>query len=357
MAFGIRHAARRRRDDRIYARGHAARLTGITRAIWAEAAAKLGAELHEPSPSVFEFRLHHAAVGVRGQQTGLSSLDAIERSSDKSRAYRLLQDAGLPVPDHVVFGVDDPSEALAFLEAVSASCVVKPVFGAGGEGVVGSIRSATQLHRAVRRAAPVSPELMIEREVAGRHHRMLFLDGELLDVIRRDRPRVVGDGHATIEELIFREYERRIETDGPAGLKRFVVELDCVFMLALQGLELRSVLPDGASATVMSASNFGSPLDCETYRGAVAAELEAEGRRACEALGTRLGGVDVIALHTDGSLASSGGAVLEVNPVPALHHHYAVAEPSAATRVAVPVLRTLLAEAAAQERTGSSHDP
>jgi predicted nucleotidyltransferase len=39
--------------------------------------------------------------------------------------------------------------------------------------------------------------------------------------------------------------------------------------------------------------------------------------------------------------------VLEVNPIPGLQHHYNVAEPEAATRVAIPVLEALFAQRAA----------
>jgi D-alanine-D-alanine ligase-like ATP-grasp enzyme len=64
-------------------------------------------------------------------------------------------------------------------------------------------------------------------------------------------------------------------------------------------------------------------------------------------VGVRLAGVDVVAPDIERSLASSNGVVLEVNPIPGLHHHYNVAEPEAATPVAVRVLEALFAQRAA----------
>jgi len=76
-------------------------------------------------------------------------------------------------------------------------------------------------------------------------------------------------------------------------------------------------------------------------------EVLREVRAAAAAVGVRLAGVDVVAPDIERSLASSNGVVLEVNPIPGLHHHYNVAEPEAATPVAVRVLEALFAERAA----------
>jgi D-alanine-D-alanine ligase-like ATP-grasp enzyme len=61
----------------------------------------------------------------------------------------------------------------------------------------------------------------------------------------------------------------------------------------------------------------------------------------------RLAGVDVVTTDLSTSLRSSGGVVLEVNPIPGLFHHYNVANPASAARVAVPILEMLLTQQAA----------
>jgi D-alanine-D-alanine ligase-like ATP-grasp enzyme len=57
-----------------------------------------------------------------------------------------------------------------------------------------------------------------------------------------------------------------------------------------------------------------------------------------------------VAPDVERPLAESNGVVLEVNPIPGLQHHYNVAEPEAATRVAVPVLEALFAQRTAAEQ-------
>ena len=348
--LGIKHALRRWKNDRRYALQRSARLASVTRTIWIEAAAAVGAGIEEISPNVFEFRLGGAVTRVLGQRTPLSTPASTERASDKPLARRLLREAGLPTPKGIVIGAGDVEHAQRFLTATSGPCVVKPARGSGGRGVVGSVRSPRQVRQAVRHVSESSDEIVVERQMDGDHYRLLVLDGELLDVVRRVKPHVTGDGLATVEELIFREYERRLETYGPAGLKPFAADLDCLFTLELQSLGLRSVLPAGVVATVMTATNFGGSADSEHFGGDVAPALAAEARRACEVLGTRLGGVDIIATRADAALAESGGVILEVNAVPGLTHHYAVADPASATHVAIPILRTLLSDSATHVR-------
>ena len=357
-ALGLRRFLRRVRNDRKYAEQHATQLTRVTKAIWKEAADTVGAEMRECSSSITEFRLGNAVVQVMGQRTPFASLPSVEIASDKPLAYRLLREAGLPVPEHVLVRPHDVDAALQFLEQHAGPHIVKPARGGAGEGVVGAVRTPTQLRRAIRRASARYADVLVEREVAGDHYRLLVLDGDVLDVVRRTRPQIVGNGRSTVEELIEREYEDRLESDeGATVLKPFVVDLDALFTLEQQGLELGSIPPDGAVLTVMSASNFGRPEDSETFQGTVSPLLETEVRLACAVLGTRLGGVDVITTRTDIALSASGGVILEVNPIPGLQHHYAVADRASATRVAVPILRALFDDSIARTSASLGQSP
>jgi len=62
---------------------------------------------------------------------------------------------------------------------------------------------------------------------------------------------------------------------------------------------------------------------------------------AARAAGLRLAAVDVVSRSVGGALAE-GRVVVDLNPIPALHHHLHVANPSVTSRVAVPILRALL---------------
>jgi cyanophycin synthetase len=186
------------------------------------------------------------------------------------------------------------------------------------------------------------PQLLIERQLAGDVFRFLVLDGQILDVVRRLRPAIIGDGRSTVEELISAEYDRRIRGDGNPGLKPFAVDLDCIFSLRRAGIPLRSVPPRGSTVRLKTVTNYNRPEDNHTLRTAISPALSAEAVAAATILGLRLAGVDVVSPTPSASLAASGGAIIDVNALPALHHHAHVADADAAGRVAVPILRALL---------------
>jgi cyanophycin synthetase len=183
---------------------------------------------------------------------------------------------------------------------------------------------------------------LIERQVPGPVYRLLFLDGELIDVIRHVPPRLTGDGRSTVEGLIAAENERRLEGEGATGLSLLDVGLDTIFTLERQGLRLTSVVTDGEEFAVQTVTNDNRIEDTETIRDGLHPELVDASRRAALAVGLRVAGVDVITPDASQPLEQSGGVVAEVNGTPGIHHHYHVADKANATPVAVPILERAL---------------
>jgi D-alanine-D-alanine ligase-like ATP-grasp enzyme len=349
--LGVAHSVRRWRTDRQLGKAAPVRREAFTRRMWEEAAVAVGASFSEPAPRLFAFTREGLAVHVLGQRTPFADPVSIALASAKDLAYELLARAGVRIPEHVVVRRDDHVAANAFLDSGPVPIVVKPAReGGAGLGVTPSIENASQLEQALRRAGTTSERLVVERQAVGEQFRFLLLDGEVLDVVRRDRPQVVGDGTSTIEELMFAEYDRRLATETTEGIKPFPVDLDCLFTLERQGLRLSTRPPKGTIVVVKSASNISGGSACVTVKEPVAREVVHQVRTAAAAVGVRLAGVDVIAPDVERPLASSNGVILEVNPIPGLGHHYNVAQPEAATPVAARLLEALFAHRAAADQ-------
>ena len=347
--LGAAHSLRSWRADRKLEKVLPARRESFTRTMWQEAAVTLDASFRELAPWLFEFSRSGLIVHVLGQRTPFADPVSIELASAKDITYELMARAGVRVPQHIVVHRSARRAAVAFLEAASAPLVVKPARGGGGgRGVTPSIETAAQLERALHLAGSTSERVIVERQVVGEHFRFLLLDGDVLDVIRRGRPEIVGDGRSTIGELMLAEYNLRHQTDSTEETKPFAVDLDCLFTLERQKLRLSTRISEGSTVVVKSATNTSSSRMCVTVREPVARELLDQVRAAAASVGARLAGVDVVAPSIAESLVASDGAVLEVNPIPGLQHHYNVADPEAATKVAIPVLEALFAQRAAQ---------
>jgi D-alanine-D-alanine ligase-like ATP-grasp enzyme len=318
------------------------------RSLWERAADAVGAEVHQLDGDFLELRRDGVSTTVCFHLVMFDDALTLRLALDKGVVHGLLERRGIPMPDHLVFRPAEPRAGQVFLdEGGGLPCVVKPATGtSGGEGVTCGVRSREELDRATFHAARWSDGVLIERQALGDEYRLLFLDGELLDVVRRRSPHVVGDGERTIAELVAGVNIDRAESEGRAGLSFLAVDLDCLLTLRRAGLSLRSVPDPGAVVAVKSAVNQNGSADNETIP---ASSLSPDVVRACAdavaAVGTRLGGVEVMTPDPTRPLAAAGGVVLEVNGTPGLHYHYLVREPERATPVAVPILETLLAEA------------
>jgi D-alanine-D-alanine ligase-like ATP-grasp enzyme len=165
--------------------------------------------------------------------------------------------------------------------------------------------------------------------------------GGCASVLSDGLPTVTGDGRSTVEQLIFREYDRRIRGDGDPGIKAFAVDLDCLLTLDQRGLSLHSVPANGTTIRVKTVTNYNRPIDNDSVRDAASESLCAQAITAAHAAGLRLSGVDVVA-RTPCVDADGTSVVIDVNPVPALHHHLHVARPGTTSKVAVPILWALL---------------
>jgi D-alanine-D-alanine ligase-like ATP-grasp enzyme len=315
------------------------------RRIWTDAAAAVAAQIHPLSDAFLSIERDGVSVMIFQQLVGLDDPVALRLALDKPIVHRLLLQAGLPVASYLEFHYRDPEPALRFLAATSGPCVVKPASGtAGGEGITAGVETAEQFMRARLAASRQGSRLLIERQIDGPVHRLLLLDGELLDVVRNQPPRLVGDGRSTIERLIVAENARRATADGEAGLSLLHVRLDMIFALHRQGLRLSSVLPTGQEVAVQSVTNDNRIEDRETVTDQIDSEVVSSARAAVDAVGLRLAGVDIIAPNISQPLRVTGGVIAEVNGTPGLHHHYHVKDRSSATAVAVPVLDRALRE-------------
>lgn len=344
-SLGPREAWRRRRDDARAAALPAGNLRPGYRRLWLDAARSVGAEANELGEGFVELRRGGRAVRVWNSWVPLDDAVTLRLADNKRLARQALVGGGLPVPAYVRFTLDDRSPAIDFLARADEPCVVKPVDSAGGSGATTGVRTPSGLRRACLRAGRLSPELLIERQVPGDLYRLLFLEGELLDVIRRLPPRVTGDGRSTIAELVRKENEGRFVAAGGERPGLLQLDLDAILTLEHAGLRPSSMPRAGEVVTVKTVVNQNGPEDNSTARDAVCDELVEEATRAVEAIGVKLAGVDLITTDPGRPLRESGGAILEVNGTPGLHYHYGVANPDRAVPVAVPILERLLQRA------------
>ena len=290
---------------------------------------------------------------IRGDSIGLDTQVRASLARHKMLTARLLEPHGFTTPESVSFDLDSLRHGLEFLTRVGGPLVLKPdgtpsggfLSGAGpgaGRGITCGVRTPAELTRAARWAAMFGAKVIAEKQIDGASYRLLYLDGEMIDAVRRDSPRVFGDGMSTIDELLHYENGERRGARPPVALHPVVADLDCHLTLARQDLNLRSVLKAQEVVTVKTACNQNAAYDNHIVRDAIHPDLARLGGKLVRELGLRLAGVDVIAQDVSRPPAERSFVFNEINANPGLHHHCLVANPQHRAPVGERVLQAAL---------------
>ena len=319
------------------------RQAALYRRIWGEAAEAVGARIDELGGEFLSIHRDGVETIVRFHLVMVDHPATIALALDKPVVHRLLEGDGIPVPDYCLVDLPSRQRAMDFLEG--GPCVVKPANGTGGgTGVTCGVESSDDLGRAWLAAAPFDDDILVERAIQGQEYRLLFLDGELIDVISRTRPTVEGDGRSSLIELMSAENRRRLEAGSDEVARLLRVDVDTSLALRAGGWSSRSVPDLGQRVVVKGTVGENARADNATVR-TLAPSVVGAAARAVALTRLRLAGVDLVTPDPNRPLEDCGGAILEVNGTPGFHYHYEVAEPALATKVAVTVLDRLLPSA------------
>lgn len=308
------------------------------RAYWRAAAESIGAGFVPLSDSLWEVRLGDRRTRISGYVVQADDPVTLRLAGDKAICLRIAAEAGVPVPPHHPFSLHTLDEARAIVAAEPGPWVVKPVRGsASGLGVTTGVEGPRALEAAAVRASLHGPGLLLERMVPGESCRLLYLDGELIHAVRRRGVRLAADGRLSLRELA-----------RAAGLARLLDDPIVPDTLAAQGLTADDVPPAGVSVLLRGIPLVPHPRrelrtvydETVTHRvhPATAAALAEVVRR----VGSRFAGVDVVTADPSRPLAQAGGAFIEINTTPGIHHHYHTDDERRTHPVAVRVLRRLL---------------
>jgi glutathione synthase/RimK-type ligase-like ATP-grasp enzyme len=308
--------------------------------VWCEAAGELGAKFEVLGKGIFKISCGGVSTRVHNNYTALDDPVTLRVALDKPLVHSILGSHGLPTPNHVEFSLNNLNKAYEFL-AQHRLCVVKPSYGTGGgNGVTTGMETRLQLLKAAIRAAGFSSRLLIEEQIKGDTIRLLYLDGQLLDAVKRCPPSVLGDGKSRISQLVQRLNQRRLAAGYALAQVTLKCDMDMKQTLARQNFSLGSVPADGKRVVLKGVINDNMADENVSVMDQISECIVAAGSRAAELIGARLVGVDIITPDIHLGLEEAGGKILEVNTTPGFHYHYF--KQGGACRVAVPILKTCL---------------
>jgi cyanophycin synthetase len=272
------------------------------------------------------------------------SLTAYWLCGNKHLTSALLRERGIPVPDFAVFHAKDLASAFSAFHSLRHPVVVKPCFGAGGQGITVGVTTLPEFRRACYRAALTADPIIVEQLVPGRHWRITLFDGELVFACERLPASVVGDGRSSIAALVSRRNSAIVEREGFPSAYPIHLDEDTRAALRAQDMSADSVPAAGQRVVLKRICNAAAGGLTVDITGRLHEDYLDLARRAAAAMGAKLAGVDIIGPDATQPIGSGDVFVNEVNTTPdLLLNHFDVSGSGSAIASAARLLKMVFA--------------
>ena len=262
---------------------------------------------------------------IQATVTGKTPHIAVELASDKEETNKILGTLGLPVPRQQL--VASQTDAIKAAQKLGGPVVLKPYNGNHGRGITINIQGEDEIREAFQAAQAHSRSVIVETFQEGDDHRLLVVNGELIAATKRTPGHVVGDGAATIAELV-----EAVNQDPRRGvghekvLTRLELNREAALMMERAGHTEASVPAQGERVYLRSTANLSTGGTATDVTDVIHPDNRDMAVRAVRAIGLDVGGVDFITPNIAESYKDIGGAICEVNAAPGFRMHVAPSE-------------------------------
>jgi len=247
------------------------------------------AEIIDAQGGFFRLSYGGRSVACRESLSEFTSAVAMSICDDKATTRRIVQRAGVTVPDQIL--ADTPDDIAAFLEK-HGSLVVKPARGEQGKGIAIGLTTLEDVMAAIDVARTYSNDVLIEECVSGQDLRLVVIDYRVVAAALRKPAEVTGNGKATIESLIETQSRRRSAATG--GESKIVIDDDVRRCLANKGYGLQDILPEGQSLAVRRTANLHTGGTIHDVTGETHHTLIEAAIKAARAIEIPVTGIDLM---------------------------------------------------------------
>jgi GNAT-family acetyltransferase (TIGR03103 family) len=273
----------------------------------------IGVEVVDAEGGFFKLVYGGRSITCRESLSELTTGVAVSICDDKAVTRRIVQRAGVLVPEQIEAGAD--RDAIAEFLARHGSVVVKPARGEQGKGIAVGLEDLESIEGAIETARRFSDRVLIEACHQGDDLRLVVIDFRLVAAAIRRPARVVGDGRSTVTELIEHQSRRRAAATG--GESRIPLDLETRRAVEAAGFTMTSVLENGVELAVRRTANLHTGGTIHDVTDQVHPALVDAATRAARAIDIPVTGIDFIVR----SPMEPGYVFIEANERPGLANH------------------------------------
>ena len=249
----------------------------------------IGVEIIDAEGGFFRLTYGGRSIVCRESLTALTTATALSMCDDKRVTRRIVKAANVNVPDQVY--ADDDDRAREFLKAHKA-VVVKPARGEQGKGVSVGLTTWAETEQAIETARRTCNEVIVEEHVEGMDLRLIVIDFRVVAGAIRKPAAVVGNGRASVRELIEHQSRRRAAATG--GESQIPVDAETERCVADAGYRLDDIPPVDAYIVVRKTANLHTGGTIHDVTGVLHLTLVEAAVQAARAIDIPVTGIDFI---------------------------------------------------------------
>lgn len=259
---------------------------------------------------------------IRATITGKTSCIAVETVDDKFETKKILETFSIPVPQGAVCCTAEEMQEMA--QKLGWPLLIKPLDANHGKGVSINITSSASAQEAFAYAQYYSPRVMVEKYLEGEDYRLLLVDGKLVAASHRIPAYIIGNGKATVRELVDKLNQQPERGEGhEAALTKITIDCDTEKLLQLKNYNPESIIPENETVILKSTANLSTGGTAVDVTDEVHPENRFMAERIAAVLALDICGIDIIAPNLKTPLVQNGGGVIEVNAAPGFRMHLA----------------------------------
>ncbi|MFV8356788.1 cyanophycin synthetase [Flavobacterium sp. XS1P32] len=264
---------------------------------------------------------------------------AVDIACNKELTKKMLDMASIPVASgSICVNEDDLAETI---KKIGYPIVLKPLDGNHGKGASINVTNWEDAVSGLAFAKEYSKRIIVEKFITGFDYRILVIDNKLVAAAKRVPAHVVGDGTATIQELITTtNLDPRRGYGHENVLTQIDVDRDTEDLLEKLGYTLATIPKIGEIVFLKSTANLSTGGTSVDVTDMMHPENIFLAERISRVIGLDVCGVDIMAENLTQPLKENGGVILEVNAAPGFRMHLAPSE-GLPRNVAAPVIDML----------------
>ncbi len=294
------------------------------------AAKKVGLKTKVITPNLVEFSHNKKNFFILKARTPINSFTSVMLSRNKFFTSKILNEKGIPCTR--LFFCRTIIGARKALKKIGFPLAVKPQVGSKGKGITANINTKGRLEKAVKKVKSVTHTdvgFVTAEYIQGDEYRFLVLDNQIIGVLKRIPPFVIGDGINTIKKLIDRLNNKKNVRNEQIGIATFspvIIDDSLRQTLEKQNLRLNSVPSRDQKVNLLETANRASggfTYVINNWNEVVHPEILETMIDATKALALKFAAIDVVLKSLEMPLGKKNGKIIEINSSPGINmFHY-----------------------------------